>query len=228
MTEDIISILEEKEFSGKVITYYEFHKDFERDYLIEKAINSHQEKSDDSDRVRQWFLSFLDEVRFWRFQVADKNGDWHYTYRRKFRKKEFECKRLPKRPTSHQLVMDVGCGICSPYGHYLDGQKMNLITLDPLAYFYNQINQRFLNDLTDEEEIPIVQFGMFEILSANYGKNYCDFVLVDNALDHCINPLQALIECINTVKVGAVFLYSIIRMKPSEKIMQACISGIYP
>lgn len=190
-------------YKGSVMTSYDFYMNYERNALLfnkkEKYVIDYENK------IKNWFDSFLDEVRFWRMQVADRKGDWHFSYRDKFKKKEFQCERLLKKIgglNGSEIILDVGCGICSPHGKMWKGVPLNFVQVDPLAHFYNQINRRFMLEINDDECVETVKFGMFELLSSFFGEEYCDYLLIDNALDHCIDPVRALKECINVVKTG--------------------------
>ncbi len=81
-------------------------------------------------------------------------------------------------------------------------KKVRLIGIDPLASFYNQINQRFEKEHNLKFKISPVEFGFFELLSYQYGSEYSDYILIDNALDHCIDPFAAIIECLRVLKTG--------------------------
>ncbi len=200
---DIQNQIEKCVFSGQVLTSYDFYMMYERKLMFSTRRISY--KIDYEKLISNWFNHFLDEVRFWRYQVADDKGGWHYTYRNRFKKREFDCERIKNETLiGDEIILDVGCGISSQYGKYVKGKLINLISVDPLAHFYNEINRRFVTNLSSDEQVDDVRFGMFELLSAFFGKNYCDYILIDNALDHCIDPLVALKECLNVVKKGGI------------------------
>lgn len=43
---------------------------------------------------------------------------------------------------------------------------------------------------------------MFELISEFYAHKSADIVLIDNALDHCIDPYKSILECLQIVKPG--------------------------
>lgn len=102
------------------------------------------------------------------------------------------CKSLDPR------LLDVGCALSYAFGNIIDGKQANVSYVDPLAPFYNQILKRHKVDR------PYITFGMIESLSAFFDKDSIDFIHVRNALDHCANPLQGIIQCLICLKIGGV------------------------
>lgn len=93
-------------------------------------------------------------------------------------------------------VLDVGCGMVYANGQNINGIKCDFHYVDPLANFYNEIA------LKKKLDIPKIEFGMIEYLSSFYGKNTVSLVIVQNALDHCFDPIKGIKECLKTLKVG--------------------------
>jgi len=44
------------------------------------------------------------------------------------------------------------------------------------------------------------KFGMFEFMSNFFERDYADLIIINNALDHCIDPYRSLIECYQVLK----------------------------
>jgi len=200
--EQIKGAITNSKYRGKFFTNYEYYMNYERNFLLKESQEEVLLEDSFDKKIANWFDTFLSEVDFWRNQVANPKGEWNWCYRGKFQKKQFSCERLPFKINGDETILDVGCGICSPYGKYLDEKKINLVQVDPLAEFYNQINSRFVIAEKEDEEVDLVHFGMFEFLTYQFGCEYADVILIDNALDHCIDPYCALCECISTVKKG--------------------------
>lgn len=95
-------------------------------------------------------------------------------------------------------MLDVGCGIFSKYGDCLEEGTIKLIPVDSMAAFYKRINQVYCKELKNTE----IKFGMLELLSEFFDAGSSDVVLIDNALDHCINPYKSILECLHVVKQG--------------------------
>lgn len=78
---------------------------------------------------------------------------------------------------------------------------MNLIGIDPLADAYNKLNIEF-SQKKGTALPPKVQFGFFEFMHYFKKNKECDVILIDNALDHCIDPVQAILSCFYILKIG--------------------------
>lgn len=141
-----------------------------------------------SKQIEIWIYNLMSEVEYW-IDVC-KNKKEVNQIRYSMIHKEFHCERLHKKIELDSIVIDAGCGICSKYGK----KGVKLISLDPLAYFYNVINNKL--HMTDNEII----FGLFEFVSSYFESDYADIILIDNALDHCIDPFRSIIECLTILK----------------------------
>jgi ubiquinone/menaquinone biosynthesis C-methylase UbiE len=109
-------------------------------------------------------------------------------------------KYIEEQLTGSEKILDIGCGLISMYGNYVGEKKINLIAIDPLAHFYNIINERYQGELFSEEKRS--SFGMFEFMADFYEENYADYIIINNALDHCIDPFKSIIECLHVLKCG--------------------------
>ena len=101
------------------------------------------------------------------------------------------------------VVLDVGCGMTFFPGNYLtlpDGTtaEVNLHYVDPLAEYYNLISQRH------KVQVPMVEFGMMEYLSAFYPQSDVTLIIIQNALDHSANPVKGVIEAVEALQPGGV------------------------
>lgn len=74
---------------------------------------------------------------------------------------------------------------------------VKLVPVDALAHFYNVINDRIQDGYKKDYRC---RFGLFEFLGNTFGRNYADYIIVDNALDHCIDPWRSLVECLYVLK----------------------------
>ena len=93
-------------------------------------------------------------------------------------------------------VLDVGCGMAYHNSPYIDGHRIDLHYVDPLAHFYN--------DIAASKKLPVpeIEFAMVEYLSAFYAKGSVDLVLIQNALDHCFQPIRGILESLKILKNG--------------------------
>lgn len=97
-------------------------------------------------------------------------------------------------------VLDVGCG---PRGALRDKydlpDNIKVYSCDPLAFMYMDILKK--NDIKVEKEI---EFCLAELLSVFYPENFFDYIIIQNALDHSINPQLAFEECLKLLKKDGV------------------------
>lgn len=188
---------------GNNINITKFH-DFQKCYISEKLSEHRQNalsvyKIDYNNQIENWVNGLMSEVEFWA-KGASSTGTNHESYlaREKEANGNFICDRLRYQLSGSETVIDAGCGIFSLYGRNVDNGIINIIGVDPLAYFYNEINKRSGVNIPSE-----VRFGMFEFMSL-FVKEKADIVLIDNALDHCIDPFKSIVECLKVLKVGGV------------------------
>ncbi|MCR4617788.1 MAG: methyltransferase domain-containing protein [Lachnospiraceae bacterium] len=199
---EIYKILDECGFKGRIINTYDFHNKYEVACLFKKSVKGYN--VDFEKCMDKWIDNILSEVKFWDRDVASPQGEYWEYYKERINVKDFKCERVEKYIRENSLILDVGCGVCSQYGNKYKGSSLRIVGVDPLAFFYNKLNNRYYK-MKEMKDIPTeVQFGMFELLSYKFGDNYCDAILIDNALDHCIDPVNSLVECLRTVKVGGV------------------------
>lgn len=103
-------------------------------------------------------------------------------------------------PTSGPVrVLDVGAGPLSVCGDRLGDRTVELVPIDPLAYFYRQI----CSEVGAKPPVP-TRFGFAEDISTRFAPDTFDAALSVNALDHSIDPVQALIEMLIVTKIGGV------------------------
>lgn len=194
--ETIVEELINNNYKGDVWTNLDFHNIYELPKILVN-VERQSYSVDFQNSVRIWFDEILSEVDFWRNDVAKPGAKYYKHYLDRVKEKEFVCGRLMKRPRPNDVVLDVGCGICSQYGNKVDNGQINLVGIDPLAFYYNKINNNAGFN-------PKVSFGMFELLSQQLQINYADLILIDNALDHSIDPIASIIEAYKVLRTGGV------------------------
>lgn len=106
-------------------------------------------------------------------------------------------------------ILDVGCGMVYANGCCIDGTAADMRYVDPLAGIYNEISDKMNADL------PAVEFGMIEYLSSFYPEQNASLIIVQNALDHCFDPVKGVMECMKTLRKGGV-LYLFHRKNEAE------------
>lgn len=170
-----------------------------------------QYKVDYTSYLQQWFLHLSEELAFWENAYAKDGAYKHDLYLKNANQQHFCEKYLNKLLVGGEIVLDVGSGVLSRYGSLLsDDKKVKLIPVDPLAYWYNKFNEKYLSEelLKKNEKI---EFGIFEGLSYSFLSNSIDVVIISNALDHCIDPFRSIIECLKILKKDGVLLLKHLR-----------------
>ncbi len=99
-------------------------------------------------------------------------------------------------------VYDVGCGMSYAIGDKLerDGHLIPLDVhyVDPLAIHFNDILRRHKKDL------PLIEFGMAEYLSAFIPNSDASLITIQNALDHSSMPIKGIVEALVSLRMGGV------------------------
>lgn len=142
-----------------------------------------------------WLDSILsDELRYWKKRIPEQKGKNDI----RFLEREFAYSYNEEIVfTEQDKILDVGCGPLPKFGNILNGVKINYMPVDPLAYQYKNLLKE------NKVVLPVEpSFALMEVLTCFYEENSIDYVIVNNALDHCINIIRAFIECFNVVKVG--------------------------
>lgn len=100
-------------------------------------------------------------------------------------------------------VYDVGAGMSYAVGSYLDKGNHTLLPLDihyvdPLAFHFNHILRKYKRNL------PQIEFGMVEFLSAFISDKNASLITIQNALDHSANPMKGIVEALASLKCGGI------------------------
>jgi len=191
-----------------VLDGIEFINGQQNDYLIKvrNTLQYHWE-IDFESQASIWIQNFMSEVKFWIHDVANQEGIFRLDYNNRLFNLEFvkldgSCASLASMLDENSIVMDIGCGLVSKYGKRLPNSKeIQLLAIDPLAAFYNIINEKYLSGRSSDK---CCHFGMFEFMANFFAENYSDAIIINNALDHCIDPYKSIIECLYILKKGGI------------------------
>jgi len=96
-------------------------------------------------------------------------------------------------------ILDVGAGASFCTGNLAHGKEIDIHYIDPLAAYYNKMIKK-----TRPQHFPLVEFGTVEQLSAFYPQGDVAFIHIQNALDHSINPVQGILECVRCLALGGI------------------------
>lgn len=99
-------------------------------------------------------------------------------------------------------VLDVGCGMSYATGNFIKTDKgefpLDIHYVDPLANYFNKIAERHKRNL------PKIEYGIMEYLSAFYNNNDAQLIIIQNALDHSASPIKGIIESLRVLPVGGI------------------------
>lgn len=189
----ISSEIEVLTLSGSIMS------ELENQYLLQVHDNMKYEYNVDFFKQSQiWTENLMSEVEFWVKQTRNSDVDYikNYMENRNFFTYDKDLVHTAKNLKRGSIVMDIGCGLVSMYGNILpDMSEIELLPIDPLSYYYNKIYCKGRNRQKE------CKFGMFEFMADFYEENYSDLILINNALDHCIDPFKSVVECLFVLKV---------------------------
>ena len=157
----------------------------------------------------KWLLGIPYEVAFWEATYRNKkelNKLFAFShYGEALTLDGFDATSfLLSQPKPEQAkILDVGSGMTYLPGEYIVDSKgkkisLNIRYVDPLANYYNQIAAKH------HVEVPKVEFGMMEYLSAFYPEHDVTLAIIQNALDHSANPVKGIMEALNALQKGGV------------------------
>lgn len=153
--------------------------------------------------ARRWLTGVPYEVAFWRSYYANRKRrrqlmEWSQ-YDRECSLDDFDIAAfIASCPTEEPLLLDVGCAMSYAFGNIVGGRPRRVVYIDPLAPFYNRILHRYRIDR------PEISFGMAEYLSATNAGIRADFIHIRNALDHCADPMEGILQALACLRVGGV------------------------
>ena len=157
-----------------------------------------------TQEVFDWTDAFSDGVEYWDNWLETKGHIWHKHYeRRTAGSVEFLYPDLISKVDSQDVkIIDIGCGCLSKLGNVYKDKKINLTSVDVLGEQYSKLLDKY-------NIVPYSrpEFGLVEFLEILYDKNSYDIVTMTNSLDHSFDPITAIYQLLNLVKInGFVFL----------------------
>lgn len=150
-----------------------------------------------------WESHLNDEVKYWKsmFDGSFHNKDWVAGFRRRVMGIDIAPSHVREWLGEGCRILDVGCGPATVLGGFVDGKKLDVTAIDPLANQYNRLYK-------EHNLCPLISpiYGEAENLSdVVQGKFH--FVYSRNALDHSYNPIRAIQNMINICAKGGVVFF---------------------
>lgn len=154
------------------------------------------------ENIRRWLLGIPYEVAFWRSYYGNRRRrrdlfSWSL-YDKECDLDGFDAAAYVASLGHEPVIMDLGCALSYAFGNRFGGRPMPVLYVDPLAPFYNRILRRYRIDR------PRITYGAVENLSASFAPDSVDLIHVRNALDHCANPMQGILQCLACLRPGGV------------------------
>jgi len=155
--------------------------------------------------MQKWLQGIPYEVAFWNSVYANKRElkalfSWS-SLNKEIHLSGFDVTNFLNQQDA-PIVLDVGAGLSFAPGNLMirNGSldPINIHYIDPLAHFFNTIARK------NKVQVPLVEFGMMEYLSAFYPNKDVSLIIIQNALDHSSNPIKGILESIECLTDGGV------------------------
>lgn len=152
------------------------------------------------DYLDLWLNGLKDEMLFWDNYMKNEGGEYFYDY-----KNRVESKRIfaleddvpeEKIGKSYKFI-DIGSGPFSNVGSITDKVHLDALYVDPLAYIYNMLKNRY--ELNDAMEL---RMGFVELLEKDFEPDSFDMVHMSNSLDHSFSPIDGIYQLLNICRIG--------------------------
>lgn len=172
--------------------------EIENEYLAEKHRELAFGYEIDFDKYsKTWVENLISEIMYWIERYSETDGAFlnPYIQNREFLTYFPEYREFARRLCDGDTVVDMGSGIVSKFGCFTpEGHELKVHAVDPLAYYYNQLLPK-----TAPKQRKC-RFGLFELIANFYDAESVDGIMINNALDHCIDPFKAIVECLYILK----------------------------
>ncbi len=191
----------------ETVAYSEIGAGLEGAYIaqMQKTLDFTRYRIDYKGQFDIWLDNIMSEVDYWVNRVAKEGAQFRDDYLRRLENNSFQSELTGETDAlsdylcriTNPLVYDIGCGLAPKFGEILpNGNKISMVEIDPLAYFYNAVNARYASTAGYKK----IVFGMFEYFSRFFDRDSADAVIINNALDHCIDPYKSIVESLMVLK----------------------------
>ncbi|MDO9543024.1 MAG: methyltransferase domain-containing protein [Kiritimatiellia bacterium] len=161
--------------------------------------------------LRRWIGVCLESF-YWRRWIAAKGGKLSQLYRSQLDKSAplspFHRRFIDQLPQTKIRILDVGAGPLTGVGKTHPSKEIEIVATDVLAEKY----ARTLRKYGVVPPAPTI-YADAENLTDEFAAESFDYVTANNSIDHCRNPLKALMEMLRVVKIGC---YVSVRHRENE------------
>lgn len=149
--------------------------------------------------IRSWLNGIKDEISFWDTLFASKGESIGLSSKEFDQYVQFEppFKLDSLLKDKETRMLDVGSGPYSSCGIKTDKTNLSFVAVDPLAFIYKQLKDKYK---IKTKVNPIT--GMVEFLSSQFAENEFDFVHMSNSLDHSFDPMLGIRQMLYVCKIG--------------------------
>lgn len=152
------------------------------------------------ESTKRWLKGIPYEVAFWRSYYGNRRRraelfSWSL-YDKECELDDFDVAAYIRSIDGQPVILDVGCALSYAFGNRFGNTPYPVLYVDPLAPFYNRILDRY------DIDRPRIRFGMVENLTSNFTEDSVDFIHIRNALDHCADPLEGILQALCCLKTG--------------------------
>jgi SAM-dependent methyltransferase len=152
-------------------------------------------------KSKEWIMGVYDELNFWRSWFETKGLDWPEDYAKRVNKNtEIEGILTGFIKTGDELILDAGSGPLSILGKMWKGKPLNITCCDALAEGYGKL----LRDFNIDALVP-VQCDL-ENIDSVFAKDNFDIVHACNCVDHCYDPISAIVGMLAVCKPTGVLV----------------------
>jgi len=161
--------------------------------------------------LRRQIGVFLESI-YWRRWIAAAGGRLPQLYREQMDPSTplsaFHRQFIDRLPLPRVRILDVGAGPMTNLGKTHPEKEIEIVATDLLAGRYARTLRRY----GVRPPVPTV-YADAENLATVFAENSFDYVTANNSLDHCRDPLKALVEMIRMAKPGC---YVTVRHRENE------------
>lgn len=145
----------------------------------------------------RWKASIPTEIYFWERYLKTGGLQWQEDYSRKLdpnaevdddiKELLIDCGGID--------ILDVGAGPLTVLGKKSNDTKLNIIAVDPLAKYYDELMDKY-------GVKPVVRTEKLEAenLTSRFLQNTFDLVFAQNCIDHSFSPESAILQMLKVVK----------------------------
>jgi homopolymeric O-antigen transport system permease protein len=151
--------------------------------------------------AERWSATLEPQLDWWKTWFTGRGLEWPADFAERLDPErpvqERIARHLPGPGTRDITILDVGPGPLSRIGRVYQGTRVRVVGVDPLADQYMEL-------LAEHDLLPSTELvrGEAEDLERLFDRDRFDIVNMENALDHCCDPLAAIRSMLHVAKPG--------------------------